>query len=632
MIEDQKDSHTETEDVFSSFFNMQKETIREFAQHFSPLEDKGQFLGFNPSATDIAEFATVTQEIHNVWLDFITENAGFAQGQVNSFDPGQWLAIAQGIAPQIPTQPILDTQKIMVESVEIWKSVFNSLFEQSSEKNDLNRPRFARQDRRFSADEWQSHPAFALLYQTYLMMAEYLRNATKQIEGISPEKQEQLEFAITSLVDAMSPDNFILTNPVVLKRTIETKGQNLLKGMKHLTNDLRKGQLTHTDAKAFELGQNLAATPGKVIYETPLYQLIQYSPTTPTVLKTPLIIFPPWINRYYILDLTEKKSFIKWAVDQGITVFIVSWKSADESLKDIIWDDYIVAQIEVINTVKKRLDVPSVHCIGYCVAGTTLAASLAILAKRRESDCVKSATFFTAQVDFEEAGELKNFINDGQLEMISNLATDGYLDGRYLAATFNSLRGKDLIWNYVVNNYLLGEDYPAFDLLHWNGDVTNLPSKWHSDYLRDLYRDNKLVVPGALMADGTPIDLRLVETPVYIQAGREDHIAPAESVWKATRHFSGQKTFLLAGSGHIAGVINPPSANKYQYWTGNSDAPSLDEFITEAVETKGSWWPHWLHWIERHDLERIEASGKRQPGIKGDKVIEDAPGRYVKTR
>ncbi len=344
------------------------------------------------------------------------------------------------------------------------------------------------------------------------------------------------------------------------------------------------------------------------------------------------MIFPPWFNRFYILDPTPKKSFIKWAVDQGITVLVVSWKSADESMADVVWDDYIRAQIEAIDTVRERLKVPDVHTIGYCVAGTTLAATLAILARRDEAEKVKSATFFTAQVDLEKSGELKLFIDDGQLEMISKLSPKGYLDGRYLAATFNSLRGKDLIWNYVVNNYMLGEDYPAFDLLHWNGDVTNLPSKWHNDYLRDLYRDNKLVVPDALAADGTPIDLTRIETPCFIQAGREDHIAPAESVWRATEHFSGPVEFLLAGSGHIAGVVNPPAANKYQYWVGDSSAPSLKAYVESAEEHPGSWWPHWLGWLEQQDDKRVPASGKRKPGGRGDKVIEDAPGRYVKTR
>jgi len=297
-----------------------------------------------------------------------------------------------------------------------------------------------------------------------------------------------------------------------------------------------------------------------------------------------------------------------------------------------VWDDYIAAQIEAIDVVRARLKVPAVHAIGYCVAGTTLAATLAVLARKGEAAKVKSATFFTAQVDFEDAGDLRNFIDDQQLEAIERLSPEGFLDGRYMAATFNLLRSNDLIWSYVVNNYLLGQDYPAFDLLHWNGDVTNLPVKWHLDYLRDLYRDNRLVVPDSLSAGGTPIDLSRIETPCYIQAGREDHIAPPESVWKMTRHVRGPKCFLLAGSGHIAGVVNPPSAGKYQYWTNETQADSLDAFIAGSTEHPGSWWPHWIGWLREQDRHEVPTTGKRIPGGKGDKVIEDAPGRYVKTR
>ncbi len=350
------------------------------------------------------------------------------------------------------------------------------------------------------------------------------------------------------------------------------------------------------------------------------------------MLDIPLVIFPPWINRFYILDLNEKKSFVRWAVEQGITVFMVSWKSADASTADIVWDDYISAQMEAIDTIRTRLDVPSVHAIGYCVAGTTLAATLSLLEQKGEADKVKSATFFTAQIDFEQAGELLHFVDDQQIAAIGAASKDGYTDGRVMAATFNMLRGTDLIWNYVVNNYLLGEEYPAFDLLHWNGDVTNLPTKWHQMYLKDLYRDNKLVQPGALSANGTPIDLSVVETPSYIQAGREDHIAPADSVWRITEHFKGPLRFVLAGSGHIAGVVNPPDAKKYQYWTNEDDVDTLAEFIDGATEHPGSWWPNWLQWLKAQDATTVPAKGKRKPGSKNDKIIEDAPGRYVMTR
>jgi polyhydroxyalkanoate synthase subunit PhaC len=486
-------------------------------------------------------------------------------------------------------------------------------------------------DKRFSAPEWE-HPVFDLIRQSYGVASDYLLGAANAIEGVDPEQKAKLGFAIRTLVEAMSPANSPFTNPVVLAKAVETKGQSLMTGMNHLMEDVKRGQLTHTDPNAFRLGENIAATPGKVVYQSALFQLIHYTPTTPDVLKTPLIIFPPWINRFYILDLTAERSFIKWSVDNGISVFVVSWKSADASMADVIWDDYIAAQIEAIDVVRGLLGVKSTHVIGYCVAGTTLAATLAVLAAKGKAAKVKSATFFTAQVDFTKAGELLNFIDDDQIKMVESIATNGYVDGRYLALTFNLLRGKDLIWGNVVNNYLLGQDYPAFDLLHWNGDVTNLPAKWHKEYLCDLYRDNKLVQPGAMSALGTPIDLSKVETPSYIQAGREDHIAPAESVWEIRNQFTGPLKFLLAGSGHIAGVVNPPSASKYQYWTNDSAVETLADFIAGATETKGSWWPDWLVWLSAHDAKRVKSEGARIPGEGKLPALEDAPGSYVKTR
>lgn len=625
------------------FFDMQGNAMRElFSGALGGSATPEALAALMPQGMDVGElgeWANASAQLQQLWLDFAAHQASqaaekAAQG-ANPIDPAQWLVISQSMLGQMP-KGLLDAQaRIAQDSLQLWQGVAQSFLSGAATGAASEAPDPAslpRSDRRFADPAWRQHPAFLLLHQTYLMLAEYFRTSVKGMQGLDPGKRQQLEFAVSALAEAMSPDNFLLTNPVVMKRTVETRGGNLVRGMQHLINDLKRGQLTHTDPDAFRLGENLAATPGKVVHETPLYQLIQYSPSTEDVLEMPLVIFPPWINRFYILDLTPKKSFIKWAVDQGISVFVVSWKSADSSMAEVVWDDYIRAQIEAIDHVRSRLDVPAVHTIGYCVAGTTLAATLAVLARRGEADKVKSATFFTAQVDFEKSGDLKHFIDESQLQMIGQLSPQGYLDGRYLAATFNALRGKDLIWNYVVNNYLLGEDYPAFDLLHWNGDVTNLPSKWHNDYLRDLYRDNKLVVPDALSADGTPIDLTRVTTPAFVQAGREDHIAPAESVWRITGHFKGPMEFLLAGSGHIAGVVNPPSANKYQYWLGDSSAPSLKAFIESAEEHPGSWWPHWLGWLHQQSDIRVSASGKRVPGGPGDSVIEDAPGRYVKTR
>jgi polyhydroxyalkanoate synthase len=518
-----------------------------------------------------------------------------------------------------------DPLKAYRAALDAWGAVLEPLAKAGRDKVDTS-------DRRFTATQWE-HPVFDLVRQSYQVMSEYMLTAADQLVGLADHDKAKMDFALRSIIEAMSPANSPFTNPVALERAMETNGASLISGMQNLIQDMQRGQITHTDPTAFKLGENIAATKGKVVHQTPLYQLIQYDPTTEDVLETPLIIFPPWINRFYILDLTAEKSFIKYCVDQGITVFVVSWKSADSTMKDIVWDDYIAAQIDAIDTVCSGLDVPDVHAIGYCVAGTTLAATLSILAANDAADKVRSATFFTAQVDFSTGGELLHFIDDQQIAMMEALsAPQGYMDGRFLALTFNMLRGKDLIWSTVVKNYLLGEDYPAFDLLHWNGDVTNLPAKWHRNYVIDLYRDNRLVKPDDLSALGTPIDLRRVKTATYIQAGREDHIAPAESVWKLQDHFTGPMKFVLAGSGHIAGVVNPPAQMKYQYWTNNAAAPSLDAFIEGATETKGSWWPDWIAWLTEKGNTRVPATGGRQPGQGTLKALESAPGSYVKAR
>jgi polyhydroxyalkanoate synthase len=485
-------------------------------------------------------------------------------------------------------------------------------------------------DRRFAAPEWRAHPLFDVLVQAYQLVSEHLLRAVDAIEGLSPKQREQLRFATRSFTEAMAPSNFIATNPQAIERLIKTRGESLLKGLQNLLSDLSRGQLTHSPPQAFAPGDTIAATPGKVIHETPLFQLIQYSPTTEQVLETPLVIFPAWINRFYILDLTPKKSFVRWAVEQGMTVFMVSWRSADESLAHLGMDDYVAAELEAVEVAREICGTPSAHTLGFCVAGTHLAAMLAVLAARGEADKVASATFLAAQVDFTDAGDLGLFVDDTQLKLTQGLTKDkGYLDGRYMAAVFNMLRSRDLIWNYVVANYLLGEDYRPFDLLHWNGHTTNLPAAWHEAYLRHLYRDNRLARRGALEVLGVPVDLGRITTPTYVQAGREDHIAPAASVWKITEHFRGPVRFVLAGSGHIAGVVNPPDANKYQHWTSEDPAASLHDFIAQAAEQKGSWWPDWRRWIGGLSDRTVPATGARVPGEGQRKAIEDAPGRYV---
>jgi polyhydroxyalkanoate synthase len=580
-----------------------------------------------PTLEDMQHWTYVMGRAQQLMMEHVAKQAGEAGQKIAATEPkvplGTWPGAALFADPTKLAQAQLD---MWTQGLSIWQRALGA----PAEKTELAEK--ADKDKRFNAPQWRDNPLFDMIRQSYVLIADRLLGSVEAIEGVSDKQREQLRFTTRSFVDAMSPSNFALTNPQVLQRTMEMRGENLLKGLEHMLRDIEKGQLTHTDPNAFEVGRNIATTPGKVVKQTPLYQLIQYSPATKEVLETPLIIFPPWINRFYILDLNEKKSFIRWAVAQGLTVFVVSWKSADETLCDVTMDDYVKAQRDAVDTVRELLDVKDVHLIGYCVAGTTLAATLALLEARGEADKVASATFFTAQVDFSEAGDLNLLVNDDQMQMIQQLSGQGYMDGRYMAATFNMLRGRDLIWNYVTNNYLMGEDYPPFDLLHWNGDTTNLPAKWHQAYLRDLYRDNKLVQPGGITIDGTPIHIGRVKTPTYVQAGREDHIAPAHSVWKITGHFQGPVRFVLAGSGHIAGVVNPPEAQKYQYWVNEDKVDTLEQFIEGAKETKGSWWPDWLNWIKARSDETVFAMGARVAGGGKLPAIEDAPGSYVKGR
>jgi polyhydroxyalkanoate synthase len=563
------------------------------------------------------------QMMMEFWAESLKKDQPFPGWSPSAFGFGG----QQGAAATDPMALMSAGAQAWAKGLETWGKMLGGVTAAPAEEKE-------RKDRRFAAPEWRENPIFDTIRQTYLRVSDQLLGTVDEIEGIDEATRERLRFATRSFVDAMSPSNFALTNPQVLKRTLDTRGENLLKGLANMLKDIAAGQLTQTKPGVFEVGRNLATTPGKVIKQTPLYQLIQYTPTTPQVLKTPVVIFPPWINRFYILDLTPEKSFVKWCIDQGISLFMVSWKSADESIADARLDDYVLkGQMDAIDTVRDLLGVESVHAIGYCVAGTTMAATLAYLQAKREAGKVKSATFLTAQVDFTEAGDLKLFTGPETMGLLEELTKEkGYLDGRYMAATFNLLRGRDLIWSYVVNNYLMGEEPAPFDLLHWNSDTTNLPAGWHRDYLESLYKGNKLAAKGGISVADTPIDIDEVETPTYVQAGREDHIAPPQSVWKIMEHFAGPKRFVLAGSGHIAGVVNPPAAQKYQYWVNDKPSATLDAFVEGAEEHQGSWWPDWLDWIRKQDPETVKAEGARVPGKGKLKAIEDAPGSYVKAR
>ena len=548
---------------------------------------------------------------------------------------GAWTPQAFAFPEQPVAASLVDPGEIMSAGAQAWAKGLETWGKVLGGVTSAQAPhQKERKDRRFAAPEWQENPIFDTIRRTYLQISDQLLGRVDEIEGLDAGSREKLRFATQSFVDAMSPSNFALTNPQVLKRTLETRGENLLKGLANMLKDIASGQLTQTKPGAFEVGRNLAMTPGKVVKQTPLYQLIQYTPTTDKVLKTPVVVFPPWINRYYILDLNPEKSFVKWCVDNGVTLFMVSWKSADESISDATLDDYVLkGQIDAIDTVRDLLGVESVHTIGYCVAGTTLAATLGYLTAKKRQDKVKSVTFFTAQVDFSQAGDLKLFTGPETRALLEQLTAEkGYLDGRYMAATFNLLRGRDLIWSYVVNNYLLGEEPAPFDLLYWNSDTTNLPAAWHRDYIESFYKGNKLAEKGGIRIAGTPVDIDEVKTPTYVQAGREDHISPPQSVWKIMDHFAGPKRFVLAGSGHIAGVVNPPAAHKYQYWVNDLTCGTLEDFVGGATEHKGSWWPDWLDWLKRQDPLMVKADGAREPGKGKLKAIEDAPGSYVKAR
>jgi polyhydroxyalkanoate synthase len=578
-----------------------------------------------PTLEDWQHWTLVMGRAQQMMMEFWAEQVAKGEAAPSWSPPAFGFGDASG-TPSDPMALMSAGAQAWAKGLETWGKMLGGVTAGAAEPE--------RKDRRFAAPEWSDNPIFDTIRKTYLQISDQLLGTVDQMDGVEPDMREKMRFATKSFVDAMSPSNFALTNPQVLKRTMETRGENLLKGLANMLGDIASGQLKQTKSGAFEVGRNLATTPGKVVKQTPLYQMIQYTPVTDKVMTTPVVIFPPWINRFYILDLTPEKSFVKWCVDQGISLFMVSWKSADESIADASLDDYVLrGQVDAIDAVRELLDVEGVHAIGYCVAGTTLAATLAYLQAKKQADKVKSATFFTAQVDFAEAGDLKLFTGPETMGLLDQLTKEkGFLDGRYMAATFNLLRGRDLIWSYVVNNYLMGDEPAPFDLLHWNSDTTNLPASWHRDYLETLYKANKLAEKGGISVAGTPIDIDGVKTPTYVQAGREDHIAPPQSVWKIMNHFAGPKRFVLAGSGHIAGVVNPPAAQKYQYWVNEKDAATLDAFVDGAAEHKGSWWPDWLAWLKRQDGTTVKADGARVPGQGKLKAIEDAPGSYVKAR
>ncbi len=486
-------------------------------------------------------------------------------------------------------------------------------------------------DRRFKAQEWSESAMFDFIKQSYLLTCEWMDKSIRDAQGLTPEQKEKLAFASRLYANALSPTNFAMTNPDVIKETIRTGGDNLIRGFENLIEDLQRGngelKISTTNYEAFKLGENIATTPGQVVFQNDLIQLIQYEPLTKNVYKRPLLVIPPWINKYYILDLRPDNSYIKWAVEQGHTVFVISWVNPDKKLAQKSFEDYMhEGVIAALDSIKSITDEPDCNVVGYCLGGTLLSITLAYLAANKQSKRIASATFLTTLMDFEHAGEMKLFMDDEQLKIMDEqMAKTGVLQAKQLQQTFSLLRANDMIWSFVVNNYLMGKEPFPFDLLYWNDDPTNMPATMHSFYLRKLYRDNALVQKGGISMDDTPIDITKIKTPAYFLSTREDHIAPWQATYQGTQHLSGPRQFTLAASGHIAGVVNHPGKEKYCYWSASQTPENPEDWMSAAKEHAGSWWPHWQNWIKDFGGEKIAARKIKSP-------IEPAPGSYVKVK
>jgi polyhydroxyalkanoate synthase len=524
---------------------------------------------------------------------------------------------------------------LMIDYMQLWQSSWMKMMGMEVAPTAVP----AKGDGRFKDDDWSSNFLFDYIKQSYLITARHIQHAVAGVEGLPADSQKKVAFFTRQYVDALAPSNFALTNPQVLRETVASGGQNLLKGLDNLLGDIEKGGISMTDDTAFKLGRNVAMTPGKVVLQTELMQLIQFLPATQESYKTPLVIMPPWINKYYILDLRPSNSFIKWALDQGHTVFVLSWVNPDARLAQMGFEDYMKqGPLAALDAVEKATGEKRVNFIGYCLGGTLLGATLAYLSSKGE-DRVASATFFVSLLDFSAPGELGVFIDEAQVESLEKKMNErGYLEGSEMASTFNLLRANDLVWSFVINNYLMGKDPFPFDLLYWNSDSTRMPARMHSFYLRNMYLKNLLGAPGGIVLEGVPIDLSKVKVPAYFISTAEDHIAPWKTTYKGSQYLGGDVRFVLGGSGHIAGIVNPPAAKKYQYWTNESNPPTAEEWFSTATQHPGSWWEDWQAWIHARNEGAAEAESAalrvpaRAPGDGGLQVLEDGPGSYVMLR
>jgi polyhydroxyalkanoate synthase subunit PhaC len=590
-----------------------------------------------PSATaspeDMAKImADIAERSQRILSEFLSRNS--TSGGVGMGDPmniGQAFMELTAKMMANPAQMIEAQTNLWRGYMDLWRNTTLRMMGQEAE------PVIApdKADRRFKDEAWSENAVFDYLKQSYLLTSQWMQNTVGEVEGLDAQTKRKVDFYTKQFADAIAPTNFAMTNPEVLRLTAETKGENLVKGLQHMLEDLEKGKgrlrISMTDEAAFKVGENVAVTPGKVVFQNDLIQLIQYMPTTEKVHETPIVIMPPWINKYYILDLRPKNSLVKWLTDQGFTTFIVSWVNPGEKQAAKTFDDYMLeGAIAAIDAAKKACGVKQINIAGYCIGGTLLAATLAYL-KTKKDNSIASATFITALTDFKEAGDIRVFIDDKQVESLEQRMDEagGYLEGSDMATSFNMLRSNDLIWSFVVNNYLLGKDPFPFDLLYWNSDSTRMPKAMHSFYLRNMYLENNLVKPGGIKLAGVPIDLTTIDLPSYFISCKEDHIAPWATTYIGTQLLKGPTRFVLSGSGHIAGVVNAPAANKYGYATNDKLPATAEKWLADAKEHPGSWWTDWQAWLAPKSGEMIAA---RTPGNGGLKVVEDAPGSFVKTR
>ena len=519
------------------------------------------------------------------------------------------------------------SMNLWLDQMRLWQSSWMKLFGMPSQA--IAEP--AKGDWRFKDEDWSKNFLFDYIKQSYLIASRHIQQAVANVEGLSPESEKKVAFFTRQYVDALAPSNFLMTNPQVLRETLASGGQNLVRGLNNLLADIEKGggqlRISMTDETAFQLGRNVATSPGKVVYQTELMQLIQYQPATSQVYRRPLVIIPPWINKYYILDLREKNSFIRWAVERGHTVFVLSWVNPDAKLAQKGFDDYMVeGPLAALDAVARATGQREVNVIGYCLGGTLLGATLGYLAAKGD-ERVKSATYFVSLLDFSQPGELGVFIDEQQVANLEKKMNErGYLDGSEMAGTFNLLRANDLVWSFVVNKYLMGKDPFPFDLLYWNADSTRMPARMHSFYLRNMYLKNLMGVPGGINLKGVPIDLSKVKMPSYFISTVEDHIAPWKTTYKGARYLGGPVRFVLGGSGHIAGIVNPPAAKKYHYWANDALPASAEEWFAGAKQQPGSWWEDWQGWIDALN------GGEKVPARIPANALEDAPGSYAMMR